>query len=138
MRMSRLALLTVCLFALVPAFAVASAASGKGAVQKSWISTTSGGKSQPTFKASGVKRLYANFVWKTPAKAGQVLKIEWHDPTGALRAVWKDKTVRDDKKGTRLYAWVGSGVVKSQLGSWSAVLIVGNTQISKHKFKIVA
>ena len=136
--MRRFAVLTVCLLALVPAIDSALAADGKGAVSRSWISTTSGGTSAGSFSAAKVKRLYANFVWKTPATAGQVLRIEWHDPAGALRAVWKDKTIRDDQRGTRLYAWIGSGVVKGTLGSWSAVLTVGGKQISKHKFRIVA
>jgi hypothetical protein len=136
--MRRLAVLTVCLLALVPAFDIARAADGKGAVSRSWISNTSGGASVASFSAAKVKRLYANFIWKTPAAAGQVLRIEWHDPDGALRAVWKDKTIKDDKTGTRLYAWIGSGVVKGKLGFWSAVLTVGGKQISKHKFRVVA
>jgi hypothetical protein len=136
--MRRFAVLTVCLLAFVPAIDSALAADGKGAVSRSWISTTSGGTSAGSFSAAKVKRLYANFVWKTPATAGQVLRIEWHDPAGALRAVWKDKTIKDDQRGTRLYAWIGSGVVKGTLGSWSAVLTVGGKQISKHKFRIVA
>jgi hypothetical protein len=131
--------LTVCLFALIPAFGAANAATpGKGTVDKSWISTSSGGDRQASFSVGKVKRLYANFVWKAPAKPGQVLRIEWHDPAGALRAVWKDKTIKDDKKGTRLYAWIGSGVVKGKLGSWTAVLMVGGTQISRSKFRVVA
>jgi hypothetical protein len=136
--MRRLAVLTVCLLVLVPAFDVASAAGGKGVVQKSWISRSSGGKPEKSFKVAEVKRLYANFVWKTPAAAGQVLRIEWRDPDNALRAVWKDKTIKDDKKGTRLFAWVGPGVVKTKLGSWSALLIVGGKRVGTHKFTMVA
>jgi hypothetical protein len=136
--MRRLALLIVCLLVLVPAFDVASAAGSKGTVGSSFISRTSGGKHETSFKSASVKKLYANFVWKKPAAAGQVLRIEWHDPAGALRAVWEDKTIKDDKKGTRLYAWVGPGIVKSKLGSWTAVLLVGGTKISTSKFKIVA
>ena len=134
--MRRLALLSVCLLALVPAFALA--AGSKGTIDKSWISTSSGGDRQASFSSSKVKRLYANFTWKTPAKPGQVLRIEWHDPAGTLRAVWRNKTIKDDKKGTRLYAWIGSNLVKGKLGSWSAVLTVGGTQIGRSKFKIVA
>jgi hypothetical protein len=133
-----LAVLTVCLLALVPAFDSASAASGKGSVQKAWISTSSGGTPKASFKMASVKRLYANFTWKTPAAAGQKLRIEWHGPGGILRAVWDDKTIKDDKKGTRLFAWIGSGVVKGKPGAWSAVLSVGGTKIKTHKFRIVA
>jgi hypothetical protein len=136
--MRRLAVLAVCLLACVPALAVAHAAGGKGTVSRSWISTTSGGTSEKSFSVKKVKRLYANFVWKTPATAGQVLRIEWRDPNNALRAVWKDKTIKADKKGTRLYAWIGTGVVKGQPGSWNAVLTVGGTRISAHKFRVVA
>src|SRR4051794_29428631 len=106
--MRRLVVLAVFLLALVPAFSVAHAAGGKGTVSRSWISTSSGGRSVKTFSVAKTKRLYANFVWKTPAKAGQVLKIEWRDPSNALRAVWTDKTIKADKKGTRLYAWIGT------------------------------
>ena len=136
MRMRLLALLTVCLVVLVPSLGVASAAGNQGVVDKSWISTTSGGASAKKFKAASVKKLYANFTWKTPAKAGQVLAIEWHDPAGTLRARWKDKTIKDDKKGTRLFAWVGPGVVKGHPGSWTAVLTVGGKKVSQSKFTI--
>ena len=136
--MRRLALLSVCLLALVPAFATAFAAGPKGTIDKSWISTTSGGDRKASFSSAKVTRLYANFTWKNPAKPGQVLRIEWHDPAGALRAVWKATTIKEDKKGTRLYSWIGNGVVKGKLGSWSAVLTVGGTQIGRSKFKIVA
>ena len=102
------------------------------------ISPVSGGPQAKSFHVATVKRLYANFVWKTPAAAGQVLRIEWHDPGGTLRAVWNDKTIKDDKKGTRLYAWIGPAVVKGKLGGWTAVLTVGSTRIGQAKFRIVA
>lgn len=135
--MRRLAVLTVCLLALVPAFGVAQAAGNKGSVSKSWISRTSGGASEKSFSSAAVKKLYANFVWKVPAKPGQDLSIEWHDPNGALRAVWKNKTIKSDKAGTRLYAWILSGLVKGKPGSWSAVLTVGGTRIGMKKFHVV-
>ena len=136
--MRRLTLLSVCLFALLIAAGSAGAATGKGSVDKTWISTTSGGKTATSFKVSTVKRLYANFTWKVPAAAGQVLRIEWHDPSGTLRAVWKDKTIKGDKKGTRLYAWIGNGVVKGSLGGWKAILVVGGKPIGTAKFRITA
>jgi hypothetical protein len=136
MRMRRLALLTICIFALVPAFAVASAAGNKGVVDSSWISQTSGGTRLTNIKSAKVKKLYANFVWKKPAKAGQVLAIEWRDPAGVVRARWKDKTIKADKKGTRLYAWISSGVVKGHPGTWSALLVVGNSRVGTSKLKI--
>ena len=135
--MRRLAVLTVCLLALVPAFNVAQAAGDKGSVSKSWVSRTSGGASEKSFSSTGVRKLYANFVWKVPARPGQDLSIEWRDPGGVLRAVWKNKTIKTDKKGTRLYAWIGSGVVKGKLGSWSAVLTVAGTRIGMKKFHVV-
>jgi len=136
--MRRLAALAVCLFALVPALDAASAADSKGSIQRSWISTTSGGKAESQFSAAKVKRLYANFTWKTPATPNQVLTIEWRDPAGALRARWKDQTIKDDKKGTRLFAWVGSGLVKGKTGWWRAVLTVAGKPISSHRFRVVA
>ena len=136
--MRRLVVLTVCLLALVPAFHTAGAAESKGSIARSWISTSSGGPSANQFSVAKVKRLYANFTWKKPATTGQVLTIEWRDPAGQLRARWKDKTIAEDKAGTRLFAWVGSGLVKGKLGSWRAVLSVGNKPISSHRFRVVA
>jgi hypothetical protein len=136
--MRRLAVLTICLLALLPAFATAHAAGGKGSISKSWISTTSGGAKSTKFSVAKVKRLYANFVWKVPATAGQVLRIEWRDPAGVLRAVWNNKTIAGDKKDTRLYAWIGTGVVKAKPGSWKAVLTVAGTKISTAKFTVTA
>jgi hypothetical protein len=135
--MRRLVVLTICLLALAPALGTAQAAGGKGTVSKSWISRTSGGASENSFSATAVKKLYANFVWKAPAKAGQDLAIEWRDPAGVVRAVWKDKTIKTDKTGTRLYAWVGSGVVKGKVGTWSADLTVGGIRISMKKFHVL-
>jgi hypothetical protein len=136
--MRRLAVLTICLLALVPAVGSAQAAGGQGSVSKSWISRTSGGARETKFSAAAVKKLYANFVWKTPAVPGQKLRIEWHDPSGALRAVWRNKTIKSDKAGTRLYAWVTSTVVKGKPGAWRTLLIVGGKQISASTFHIVA
>jgi hypothetical protein len=135
--MRRFAVLMICVLALVPAFSVAQAAGDKGSVSKSWVSRTSGGVSEKSFSATAVKKVYANFVWKVPAKPGQLLTIEWRDPANVLRAVWKNKTIKADKKGTRLYAWIGNGVLKGKLGSWSAVLTVGGTRIGMKKFHVV-
>jgi hypothetical protein len=136
--MRRLALLTICLLALVPALDAAQAAGGKGTISKSWISTTSGGTKATSFSVAKVKRLYANFVWKTPATPGQKLRIEWRDPGGVLRAVWNNKTIAGDKKDTRLYAWIGTGVVKPKPGAWKAVLTVGGTKISTARFNVTS
>jgi hypothetical protein len=135
--MRRFAVLIICVLALVPAFSVAQAAGDKGSVSRSWVSRTSGGASEKSFSATAVKKLYANFVWKIPAKPGQHLTIEWRDPANVVRAVWNNKTIKTDKKGTRLYAWIGNGVVKGKFGSWSAVLTVGGTRIGMKKFHIV-
>ncbi len=136
--MRRVVLAIACLFVITPTLAVAQAATSKGVVAKSWISTTSGGVAATTFSAGKTKRLYANFTWKTPAKAGQKLAIEWHDPSGVMRAVWSSKTLSADKKGTRLFAWVGNGVVNGKLGSWTAVLTVGTTRVGTAKFRVKA
>jgi hypothetical protein len=135
--MRRMVMLAVLVLALVPAFTAAQAAGDRGSVQRSWISRTSGGNAEKSFSAKAVKKLYANFVWKVPAKAGQALSIEWHDPAGVLRAVWRDKTLKSDKQGTRLFAWVGSGVVKGKVGTWHAVLTVDGKRIGASKFHIV-
>src|SRR4051794_23029162 len=134
--MRRLAVPLVCVLALVPALSVAHAAGSQGSVSKSWVSRTSGGAREKSFSAAGVKKLYANFVWKVPAKPGQELAIEWHDPNGLLSARWHDKTIKSDKEGTRLYAWVGPKVVKGKVGTWRAVLVVGGKTVSTSKFAI--
>jgi hypothetical protein len=136
--MRRLAVLTICLLALLPAFNAAQAAGDQGSVSKSWVSRTSGGQSETKFSVAAVKKLYANFIWRVPAKPGQKLRIEWRDPAGALRAVWNNTTIKTDKKGTRLYAWVGASVVKGKLGTWTTVLTVAGTRISKRTFHVVA
>jgi hypothetical protein len=136
--MRRFSLLSACLLALAVGAVAVQAAGSKGTVSRSWISTTSGGASVKAFSATKGKRLYANFVWKTPATPGQVLRIEWRDPAGTLRAVWRNKTIKNDKKGTRLFAWIGGGLVKGKLGTWNAVLTVGGTPISSHHFQVTA
>jgi hypothetical protein len=136
--MRRFWLLSACLVVLASSVAAAQAAGSKGTISRSWISTTSGGTSVKAFSAASGKRLYANFVWKKPAAPGQVLRIEWRDPAGTLRAVWRNKTIADDKKGTRLYAWINGGLVKGKTGSWNAVLTVGGSPISSHRFTVTA
>ena len=97
--MRRLALLTVCLLALLPAFSVAQAAGDKGSVSKSWVSRTSGGASEKSFSATAVKKLYANFVWKVPAKPGQDLTIEWRDPAGVAARRLEEQDDQDGQEG---------------------------------------
>jgi hypothetical protein len=136
--MRRLVVLSICLLALMPAFDAAQAAGSQGTVSKTWVSRTNGGVRETKFSASAVKKLYANFVWKVPAAPGQKLRIEWRDPNGVLSAVWRNKTIKSDKEGTRLYAWVKSTVVKGKFGTWRTVLIVGGKQIGASTFRVVA
>ena len=136
--MRRLAILSVCLLALVPAFD-AAAATSKGTVERSWISTTSGGASaQAVLGRARSSACTRTSPGRRPRRPVRILAIEWHDPAGALRARWKDKTIKADKKGTRLYAWIASGVVKGKAGSWKAVLTVGGKPISTSRFRVVA
>jgi hypothetical protein len=135
--MRRLVLLAVCLLALAPAFDAAQAAGSQGTVSKTWVSRSNGGPRETRFSASAVTKLYANFVWKVPAAPGQKLRIEWRDPGGALQAVWRNVTIKSDKVGTRLYAWVKSSVVKGKAGVWRTVLIVGGKRIGASSFQIV-
>ena len=72
-----------------------------------------------------------------PASPGQELAIEWHDPSGTLSARWPSKTIKSDKAGTRLFSWVGAGVLKGKTGTWRAVLIVGGKTVSTSKFSVV-
>jgi hypothetical protein len=140
--MRRFVVLSICLLALVPVFSAAQAAGNTGSISKSWVSRTSGGAREKSFSAASVKKLYANFVWKVPATPGQELAIEWHDPNGTLSARWHNKTIKTDKAGTRLFSWVGAGVLKDKTGTlrsgtWRAVLIVGGKTVSTSKFSVV-
>ena len=56
----------------------------------------------------------------------------------AARALDRTRRIKADKKGTRLFAWVGAGVVKGKPGHVDArVLIVGGKTVSTSKFSVV-
>ena len=130
------------LLALVPAFAVAAQRAAQGTVERRWISTTSGGDADDAVLGRRRSALYANFIWKRPPTAGQALEIAWHDPAGTLRAAGRDKTIKSDKEGTRLYAWVAHDVVKDKPGhleapcSSSAACVAASTSASSRRLRV--
>lgn len=136
--MQRFIALAVCVLMLGAAgSAVAATPSGKGAVQRSWVSEKAGGKAKASVGPK-TTRLYANFVWKTAPQPGRPLRIEWKDPSGQVRAVWKTTTLRSDVKGGRIYAWIGGGALQEAGGTWRAALVVDGVTRGTRSFRVVA
>jgi hypothetical protein len=116
---------------------VAGAAAESGAVvQKSWVSRGSGTPAVTTVTPGSLTRVYANFVWARAPKAGQPLRIQWIDPDGNVRAVWANKTLATDRKGDRLFSWIGAGVLAPKPGMWTAQLSVGGIVRSVRAFRV--
>jgi hypothetical protein len=118
----------------VTSVAVAGTRDGKGVVGRSWISVTSGGAAVTSVNPRSVQRVYVNFVWRTPPRVDQAVRIGWKDPSGAIRAVWTNRTVASDKKGTRLFTWIRGSRLK-QSGTWQAILTVGGVTRSVSSFR---
>jgi hypothetical protein len=136
--MRRILAITICFACLtIGSAAVAADRGGKGAVQRAWTSETSGGPAVPSVNPESGGRIYVNFVWKTPPRAGQALRIGWRDPSGAIRAVWRDRSIASDKKGTRVIAWIPAAQTKASPGTWQAILTVGGVTRSIRSFRAV-
>jgi hypothetical protein len=134
----RLRLPCVALLALLSVVNVAVAGSrdGKGVVSRTWISATSGGPASTSVNPRSSQRIYVNFVWRTPPRVGQAIRIGWKDPSGVVRAVWTNRTTASDKKGTRLFAWVRASQLEPP-GTWQAILTVGGVTRSVTSFRSV-
>jgi hypothetical protein len=116
---------------------VASAAAESGVVvQKSWVSSGSGTPAVTVVKPGVVTRVYANFVWARAPKPGQGLRIQWIDPNGDVQAVWSGKTLSTDRRGDRLFSWIGAGVLAPKPGLWQATLSVGGVVRSTRAFRV--
>ena len=95
-RMQCFVALAVCVLMLGAAgSAVAATPSGRARSSDSCVSEKAGGKAKASVGPK-TTRLYANFVWKTAPQPGRPLRIEWEDPSGQVRAVWKTTTLRSD------------------------------------------
>jgi hypothetical protein len=130
-----LSLAFACVLLGLVSTAGASGESG-AVVQKSWVSQGSGTPALTVVKPGAVTRVYANFVWAKAPKPGQALRIQWLDPSGAVQAVWVNKTLATDRKGDRLFSWIGAGVLAQQPGMWKAQLSVGGTVRSMRAFRV--
>lgn len=116
---------------------VASVAAESGAVvQKSWVSRGSGTPAVTVVKPGSVTRLYANFVWARAPRPGQGLRIQWIDPDGDVQAVWSGKTLATDRKGDRLFSWIGAGVLAPKPGAWKATLSIAGVVRSTRAFSV--
>ena len=130
-----LSLAFACVLLGLAAVATASAESG-AVVQKSWVSRGSGTPALTIVTPGSLTRVYANFVWGRTPKAGQTLRIQWLDPDGTVRAAWANKTLASDRKGDRLFSWVGAGVLAANPGIWKAQLSVGGIVRSARSFRV--
>jgi hypothetical protein len=130
-----LSLVFACVLLGLVSVAVASAESG-AIVQKSWVSQGAGAPAVTVVKPGSVTRVYANFVWAKAPKPGQALSIQWIDPSGAVQAVWTNKTLVTDRKGDRLFTWIGAGVLVPEPGIWKAQLSVGGIVRSVRAFRV--
>jgi hypothetical protein len=134
-----LILIAISTFLAVADVASGAGEGGRGVVQRSWASKTSGGAAVTSLDPASARRIYANFVWRTPPNVNQALRIGWKDPTGVIRAVWTARTVASDKKGTRIFAWIGASVLKAQsAGRWQVILTVGGVTRNVQTFRTVA
>jgi hypothetical protein len=132
-----LSLVFACVLLGLVSTAGASGESG-AVVQKSWVSQGSGTPALTVVKPGAVTRVYANFVWAKAPKPGQALRIQWLDPSGAVQAVWVNKTLATDRKGDRLFSWIGAGVLAPKPGIWKASLTIGGVVHSTRTFRVIA
>ena len=122
--------LVICVALICAPLALARPASN-GSVSRSWISIKNGGSKVDRFASKKAPKLYANFVLRTAPTANRDLKIIWRDPKGQLQAEWDSTTRKDDRKGTRLFAYINPKVYRAVKGRWTAKLLVAGKPISQ-------
>ena len=132
-----LSLVFACVLLGLVSAATAAAESG-AVVQKSWVSRGSGTPAVTVVKPGAVTRVYANFVWARAPKPGQRLRIQWIDPDGAVQAIWSGLTLATDRKGDRLFSWIGAGVLAPKPGTWKATLTIAGVVRSARTFRVAA
>ena len=129
-------LLFVVLLALLTVANVADAGTqgGKGVVQRSWISVTSGGAVVTSVNPRSVQRVYV--ILSGARRLEPVRQCASGGRTsGNIRAVWTNRTLASDKRGTRLFAWIGRSQLKQSSGTWQAILTVGGVTRSVSSFR---
>jgi hypothetical protein len=133
---SRAPIAVVALLA-VAASALPSAAATplRGTVKRSFTATGVNGRITSTFPATA-SHVYASFIWLHPPTAGQRLEIDWFGPTGQRLAVWKDRTLKTDTAGTRLYSFIGRKTIAAHPGHWRVALSVGGVERAAKTFTV--
>jgi hypothetical protein len=121
----------------VAASALPSAAATplRGTVKRSFTATGVNGRITSTFPATA-SHVYASFIWLHAPTAGQKLEIDWFGPTGQRVAVWKNRTLKTDTAGTRLYSFIGRTTIASRPGHWRVALSVGGVERAAKTFTV--
>jgi hypothetical protein len=133
---SRAPIAVVALLA-VAASALPSAAATplRGTVKRSFTATGVNGRITSTFPATA-SHVYASFIWLHAPTAGQSLEIDWFGPSGQRLAVWKDRTLKSDTAGTRLYSFIGRKTIAAHPGHWRVALSVGGVERGVQTFTV--
>jgi hypothetical protein len=133
---SRAPIAVVALLA-VAASALPSAAATplRGTVKRSFTATGVNGRITSTFPATA-SHVYASFIWLHAPTAGQSLEIDWFGPSGQRLAVWKDRTLKSDTAGTRLYSFIGRKTIAAHPGHWRVALSVGGVERGVQAFTV--
>ena len=134
--MSRAPTAVLALLALAAsAMPSAAAAPLRGTVKRSFTATGVNGRITSTFPPTA-SHVYASFIWLNAPTAGQPLEIDWFGPSGQRVAVWKDRTLKTDTAGTRLYSFIGRKTISAHPGHWRVALSVGGVERAAQTFTV--
>ena len=78
----------------------------------------------------------ASFNWLHAPTAGQKLEIDWFGPSGERVAVWKNRTLKTDTDGTRLYSFISRKTIETRPGHWRVELSVGGVERAQQTFTV--
>jgi hypothetical protein len=109
----------------------------RGTVKRSFTATGVNGRITSTFPA-GASHVYASFIWLHAPTPGQKLEIDWFGPTGERVAVWKNRTLKTDTAGTRLYSFISHKTIDTRPGRWRVALMVGGVERAEKTFTVAA
>jgi hypothetical protein len=135
MHRGQLAAAAVAAAALLVPGAAEAAGPLKGTVQRGWVAGKQGGAPRSIFPP-GTTRLVASFVWLRPPTPGQALTISWIGPDGDLRAIWRNRTIKGDRRGTRIWTSIANETFREVPGRWYVVLRVGGVRRGTLRFVV--
>jgi hypothetical protein len=107
----------------------------RGSVKRSFTATGVNGRITSTFPAAA-SHVYASFIWERAPTPGQTLEIDWFGPTGERVAVWKNRTLKTDTAGTRLYSFISHKTIQARPGRWRVALTVGGVERAEKTFTV--